>query len=80
MAKKPSESQNYQKMLEETEAIVREIGVGKMDLDLMVEKIERGYTLIKGMRHRLDETKTKIEKLRAAHEAEDKDSSDSDEE
>jgi len=69
MAKKADDSQNYQRMLEEAETIVREIGVGKMDLDLMVEKIERGYILIKNMRQRLDDTKTKIEKLRAAHES-----------
>ena len=76
MAKKTSESQNYQKMLEEAEAIVQDIGSGKMDLDQMVSKIERGYILIKDMRHRLDETKLKIEKLREAHAKEDVDGDD----
>jgi len=76
MAKKTSDSQNYQKMLEEAEAIVQDIGSGKMDLDQMVSKIERGYILIKDMRHRLDETKLKIEKLREAHAKEDVDGDD----
>jgi len=76
MAKKTSDSQNYQKMLKEAKAIVQDIGSGKMDLDQMVSKIERGYILIKDMRHRLDETKLKIEKLREAHAKEDVDGDD----
>ena len=58
------DSKSYQAMLEEVEAIVRDIGDGEVDLDVMVEKIEHGYGLIKTMRERLDKTREKVEKLR----------------
>lgn len=60
----PSESSTYKAMLEQVEAIVREVGSPELDLDEMVGKIEQGYGLIKSMRTRLDQTKEKIEKLR----------------
>jgi exodeoxyribonuclease VII small subunit len=62
---KKQESQTYQVMLDEVEGIIREVASPDLDLDAMVSKVERGYTLIKSMRERLDETKGKIEKLRA---------------
>ena len=58
------ESETYQAMLGEIEAIVRAVGSPDLDLDELVRKIERGYGLIKTMRGRLDETKQKIEQLR----------------
>lgn len=57
------ESQNYQKMLSEVESIIETIGRDDCDLDAMVTKVERGYTLIKAMRDRLDDAKGRIEKL-----------------
>jgi exodeoxyribonuclease VII small subunit len=61
------ESENYQGMLKEVENIVAAMGTPGMDLDEMVANVERGYHLIKQMRTRLDETKGKIEKLRAEY-------------
>ncbi len=61
------ESQKYQKMLEDVENIISDIGDGNVELDEIVEKIERGYELIKTMRKRLDETKLKVDKLREEH-------------
>ncbi len=57
------ESETYQNMLQEVEALVQEIATANLDLDVMVTKVERGYTLIKTMRGRLDEVKGKIETL-----------------
>lgn len=57
-------SSTYKAMLEEVEAIVKEVGSDSLDLDVMVQKIERGYALIKAMRKRLAETKAKVETLR----------------
>jgi exodeoxyribonuclease VII small subunit len=59
------ESTTYKKMLEDVELIISEINSPQLDLDLLVQKIETGYDLIKKMRSRLDETKSKVEKLRA---------------
>ena len=58
------ESTTYQVMLTEVEGIIREVSDEKVDLDQLVTKIEKGYTLIKQMRGRLDETKKKLEQLR----------------
>lgn len=57
------ESNSYQRMLEEVETIVRSISSPDLDLDRMVNQVERGYELIRQMRLRLDETKTKIDQL-----------------
>ncbi len=62
------ESLNYQKMLEEVEGIVRSITGPDLDLDRMVNQVERGYELIRLMRLRLDETKTKIDQLHQRYE------------
>ena len=66
-SKDPStkESATYKKMLDDVELIISEINSPQLDLDLLVSKIETGYDLIKKMRSRLDETKSKVEKLRA---------------
>ena len=57
------ESESYQAMLNEVEAIVREVNSPSLDLDLMVEKVERGYNLIKKMQDRLESTKKRIDQL-----------------
>lgn len=64
----PKESETYQAMLAEIDAIVRAVGSPELELDELVRKIERGYGLIKAMRGRLDETKQRIEELRIAFE------------
>ena len=57
------ESVTYQKMLEEVEGIVREIASPDLELDLMVSRVERAYELIRTMKLRLEETKTRIDQL-----------------
>jgi exodeoxyribonuclease VII small subunit len=64
------ESARYQTMLEDVEAIIRSINSSPMDLDEVVEKVEKGYVLIKTMRERLEQTKSKVEKLRSNFESE----------
>lgn len=59
-----TDSKTYQAMLSELDEIVRAVGQGQLDLDQIVEKIEHGYKLISVMRHRLDQTKAKVEALR----------------
>lgn len=58
------ESEKYSSMLKKVETIVGEISSSDIDLDAMVEKVETGYDLIKKMRLRLQDTKSKIEELR----------------
>ena len=60
----PKESDTYKAMLSEVETLVREVAQPDLDLDDMVNKIERGYQLIKAMRLRLETTKQKVEQLR----------------
>ncbi len=57
------ESLTYQSMLQEVESIVRDVASPELDLDQMVQKVERGYELIRSMKLRLDETKLRIEQL-----------------
>jgi exodeoxyribonuclease VII small subunit len=59
------DSQSYQALLNEVETLVQEISSGKLDLDDMVAKVEKGYGMIKSMRTRLEEVKGKIETLHA---------------
>ena len=59
-----AESATYKIMLGEVETIVREVAAPEVDLDEMVDKVERGYHLIKAMRARLGTTKQKVEQLR----------------
>jgi exodeoxyribonuclease VII small subunit len=63
------ESEKYSTMLKQVETIVNDISTSDIDLDLMVEKVETGYELIKKMRSRLQETKVKIEELRSDFDA-----------
>lgn len=62
------ESQSYQQMLEEVDGIVRSVSGGPLDLDEVVSRVERGYKLIKQMRERLDNTKSRVERLRTEFE------------
>ena len=50
-------------MLEEVESIIKQVSLPDMDLDHMVTKVEKGYSLIQSMRERLNETKEKIDQL-----------------
>ncbi len=65
------ESATYQKMLEEVAVIVKSISSPEIDLDRMVNQVERGYELIRMMRGRLDETKQKIDQLHQKFEQKD---------
>ena len=57
------ESRKYQDMLTEVEGLVKDISSPEMDLDTMVEKVQRGYELIEAMKARLAFTKRKIDDL-----------------
>jgi ABC-type amino acid transport substrate-binding protein/exonuclease VII small subunit len=50
-------------MLEKVEGLDREISATDLDLDIMMQKVERGYELIRSMKRRLEETKTRIDQL-----------------
>ena len=63
------ESAKYQTMLEEVEGIVKQMSSPDLDLDQMVNKVERGYELINNMRERLQKTKDKIEDLHQKYDA-----------
>ena len=58
----------YELMLEEIEKILGKISADDIDLDNLVAEVEKGYALIKTLRVRLADTRTKIEKLRLDYE------------
>lgn len=62
------ESQTYQQMLDSVEHILSEISSEKIDLDDMIEKVEKGYHLLKKMNTRLDNAKEKIIQLKTVYE------------
>lgn len=62
------ESKTYGMMLDEVETICRDVADARIDLDVMVAKVEQGYKLIKAMRARLADTRVKIEELRVTME------------
>ncbi|MBF0443709.1 MAG: exodeoxyribonuclease VII small subunit [Oligoflexales bacterium] len=63
-----NESLSYQKMLEEVEDIIKEISATDMDLDLLVGKVEKGYSLIQCMKERLQSAKDRIDDLHKKYE------------
>jgi len=65
---KDFESKTYGMMLDEVETICRDVADARIDLDVMVAKVEQGYKLIKAMRTRLADTRVKIEELRVTME------------
>jgi len=70
MTHKP-ESQTYQQMLDSVEHILSEISSEKIDLDDMIDKVEKGYHLLKKMNARLDNAKEKIIQLKNVYEKKD---------
>jgi len=63
-----SESTTYKAMLDDLEKIVRDVQTDGLDLDALVQQVERGYGLIKDLRARLDQTRDRLETLRASFE------------
>ncbi len=66
---KSQDSATYQALLKQVEKIVADINgtsAGELDLDLLVQKIEQGYDIIRALRARLDDIKMKVENLREA--------------
>ena len=59
-----TESVTYRHLLEKVESLLTEVSASDVDLDAMVSKVEEGYRVIRQMRTRLLDTKSKIEKLR----------------
>ena len=62
------ESIKYQDMLQEVEQLVKDVSSPGLDLDLMVNKVERGYHLIQMMQERLESTKERIQSLSQKYE------------
>ena len=63
-----SNSPPYRAMMEEVEGIIASISSQEVDLDQMVQQVEKGYKLIAAMRQRLDTTKMKVDELREGFE------------
>lgn len=63
MTKPANESIAYSEMMQNVEAIIRNLSQPGVDLDKMISQVEQGYELIQAMRQRLDVSKEKIEKL-----------------
>lgn len=61
------ESQSYEAMLREVEAIVAQLGKNEISLDDLVSRVERGFSLIKQMSSRLDQAKMQIHELKQAY-------------
>ncbi|MFK7873273.1 MAG: exodeoxyribonuclease VII small subunit [Oligoflexales bacterium] len=57
------ESESYQNMMGEVENILSSLDQKDLDLDTMVERVERGYQLISNMKSRLEQTKQRVETL-----------------
>lgn len=57
------ESQTYQTMLKKVENLIQEVSQPDIDLDQMIEKVEKGYSLIQTMRERLEKAKVHIDEL-----------------
>ena len=58
------ESKRYRQMLDEVEAIVRDLGQNKQDLDEVTGKVQKGFEIIKSMKDRLEQTRAQVEKIR----------------
>ncbi len=61
------DSDSYFKKFKEVDGIVSELNQENLDLDKMIEKVERGFNLIEEMEKRLSQTKEKIEKIKKEH-------------
>ena len=57
------ESKAYSQMLSEVEGILTSLDQKDLDLDHMVEQVEKGYKLISSMKLRLEQTRKKVETL-----------------
>ncbi len=68
MMKEKKESESYQEKLQQAENIIKDIANESIDLDTLVEKVDHGYTLLKEMQDRLEQTKVKIENMQKKHE------------
>ena len=72
--KQIKESQTYQSMINQVEGIIENISSADCDLDTMVDKVEKGYLIIKKLKDRLNTTREKIEKLQLDYENEESNS------
>ena len=66
------ESQTYQNMSTKVEAIIQSLDSEKIDLDLMLNKVEEGYKLLDKMRTKLQKSQEKVNQLRSHYESENK--------
>lgn len=61
---KELESQTFNNMVIKIEKIIENISSDKVDLDDVLDKTEEGYKILKSMKLKLEEAKTKIEQLK----------------
>ena len=64
------ESQTYQDMSTKVEAIIRSLDNEKIDLDIMLNKVEEGYKLLDQMRGKLQKSQERIDQLKSDYEKE----------
>lgn len=59
-----NKSHTFNNMVTKIENIIAEISSNRIDLDDVLEKTEEGYKLLKSMKHKLEDAKSKIEQLK----------------
>ncbi len=59
------EAQKFQDLLNQVDGIIKEISDPKLDLDQLTQKVELGFSLVQDLKTKLDQTKLKIESIRA---------------
>ena len=61
---KENEAQSFNKMVVKIEGIIERISSDHIDLDEVLEHTEEGYKLLKSMKSKLEDAKSKIEQLK----------------
>lgn len=75
---RPVEEMSFKEMMGELEGIVRLLETGDLELEESLRRYERGVTLLRASRTKLDEAQQKVTTLLGTLEAENDDSADPD--